>query len=211
MKQQLKDKHVYIIVDEASIDGPLLNITIGSLDDDDLVPYCLISKLNSSPSGLVIANELKNALLKIWDDENGLLDHEEQFLVFMSDGATYMTTAFDLLVSFGFKHLKHPICLVHGLNLVIDLICNQHKNLYKFSTMVQATLCHSEQRKKLFRESSNIGYEQSLIDCLFKQCDQSASEDDIEKGDLVDILNNPIDGQWTKLLTGKYTQFVTLY
>ena len=70
MKQDLGDQDIYIVADETHLDGGgVLDITIGSLNDENISTYMLATKLPTNPSGLIIANKIKEALYYIWDND----------------------------------------------------------------------------------------------------------------------------------------------
>src|SRR5699024_3617583 len=156
-------------------------ITIGSLESDSMVPYTLTFLLDTVPNGQLLAKELLNSLCKIWDSKEGILQHKSQIRVFMSDGATYMTTAYNELITFGLDCLLHPTCIVHGLSNVINPILREHKIVSEFATLVEQSYCHSDKRKSDFKSCSNFDIEESLVKCLFKLCDPSNPEENIEK------------------------------
>lgn len=175
----------------------VIDVTIGALGEFDCT-FPTISNLKCATTGEAIANALKQALYVIWPTDEAILEHQHQIRLLMSDGASYLVTAVTLLHLFGLHSLQHNTCLVHGVDLVIKKALAPHKIVTTFMSNVLSTLHFSNVRAQQFQTCSNSHYEIELITMLYQK------EIDPDLTNLNNLLSNNTDGDWERLLLGKF-------
>lgn len=184
--------------------GAVLNIKIGAVSDNTILPFAKLPFLNKSLNGERLAEEILSALRCIWSTDEEVFKHQHQILSITSDGAMYNSTAAKCLQERGLKSLHHFICLVHGLQLVINTICDRHKTLTTFVTNVQSTMSHSMVRKSSYEQSSNQTVEKPLRDKLYHLNNTPKDEPKKEKKEKKEKKVDLDVVSWQNISEGKF-------
>ncbi len=208
----LKTKQLGITVDEASIQGNLLNVSIRALDDLNIPPFKRIFLLDGAANGQSVAKAIVDVLRTIWPSDQELHEHQHQFRTLMTDGAAYMGSAAKVLRSFGFTSLIHSQCIVHGLSLVCETALKNHELLLKFAHSVQSTMSCSVAHKAAYHESSNQLLGESFVKLLYDQNGLSLTDGKKKKKKTsVEAMVSEIDNKlWPTMTDGKCFMFFQL-
>lgn len=119
IREALKDKYVYIQVDETTIKGRKIeHLLVGALDSEaSSIPFLLACEQVEKANTETTCQFINESLRILWPDriEYGRL------LVLISDSASYMKSAYNGLKTL-YPKLLHVTCLAHGLHLICDKI-----------------------------------------------------------------------------------------
>jgi hypothetical protein len=111
IKEEIKDKNIYLIVDETSDKNHrnVLNIMVGVLDGNPKKSMLIISKFVTVAYHTTVMQSVNDACVLLWP--NGI--QYNKLLLIVSDQAKYMLKAMEGLKNY-FPKLNHVSCLAHA-------------------------------------------------------------------------------------------------
>lgn len=108
------------MADESVKDGlARLNVTIGAMDGTANMHTFIFTIKDRSINSEVVVKKMWECLLELWDTDEGIREHANQIILFITDGAAYMKKAGQLLKDV-FTQMLHLSCVTHGLHLVAE-------------------------------------------------------------------------------------------
>ena len=142
--QPVKDKLVFIVIDESEVDKKkFINVLTGDVDapEKTYLVDCLVTEtVNQS----IICTKLNDCLKKIDIPQNN-------FLLLLSDTATYMTAATTTLKVL-YLRMLHIACLVHLLHNCAEKVCSSFLEVDTLIAHVKAVTVKNKTRRDLFKK-----------------------------------------------------------
>ena len=145
IKKIIEGKQVFVVFDESSIRlDAYANILIGAIDKPEIsyLVECkaLTANLNAAGVCQIINDVLTNMNIA-----------RENFALFLSDAARYMTAAFSGLKMF-YPNLVHVTCLAHLLHNCCMRIRGYFQDVDQLISSIKAATIKNKERRALFKE-----------------------------------------------------------
>jgi hypothetical protein len=146
--QRLKDKELFLVVDEAEISGTkFINCLVGDIKEPT-VTYLLLCKICPGPAN-------QQSIIHVVDDAVKTLGADRRNVVLLlSDAARYMTAAGNVLRQL-YPRLFHVTCAAHLLHNCAEKVRAYFSDVDAAIAAVKASTVKNKDRKELF---ADIGY-----------------------------------------------------
>ena len=143
LKYLLKDKCIFIVIDESEVDKTkFINVIVGDIDVPEttyLIECCITETVNQS----IICMTIDDILHK--------LDIvRENFLLLPSDVTSYMT-ACTVTLKILYPHLFHDTCLAHMLHIFTEKMHGAFSDVNKFVAHVKVATIKNKSRQAQFK------------------------------------------------------------
>ena len=143
LKYLLKDKCIFIVIDESEVDKTkFINVIVGDIDVPEktyLIECCITETVNQS----IICMKIDDILHK--------LDiARENFLLLLSDAASYVTACTATLKVL-YLRLFHVTCLAHMLHNCAEKVCGAFADVNNLVAHVKAATIKNKSRQAQFK------------------------------------------------------------
>ena len=143
LKYLLKDKYIFIVIDESEVDKTkFINVIVKDIDVPKkmyLIECCITETVKQS-----------NICMKIDDIMRKLDITRENFLLLLSDAASYMTACTATLKVL-YPGLFHVTCLVHMLHNCVEKVCGAFTDVNNLVARVKAATIKNKLRQTQFK------------------------------------------------------------
>lgn len=151
IRKTIGENYFYIIVDETTDSSGryIAHLLIGVLSENCVgKSYLIASKQLEKTNNLTITRFVQESLASFYLPDSV---PTEKFLLFLTDGASYMTKAAQNLKIF-YQNLTHNTCLAHALNLVADEIRQQFPQVNQLISKVKKIFVKAPLRVQFYKE-----------------------------------------------------------
>lgn len=145
IKKKIKDKQIFLIVDESDIDRKkILNIMIATIENSEKVYLAESKILQKSPNSNTVAS-LIDDFLKDWNIE------KKNFTLLLSDAAPYMIACGKSLKIF-YPNLVHITCVAHLLHNCSMRIQAHFDDVNNLIASFKMSVLKNQGRRDMFEE-----------------------------------------------------------
>ena len=148
IRELLRDKKVFLIVDEAEVaKQKYINVLVGSLDtpNETFLIECLPLDSSSNVNSSIILHTVDDVLRKLGTKR-------ENFALLLTDAARYMSLAGKTLKEL-YPTLMHVTCVAHLLHNCAMRVRAYFKNIDDVVATIKAATIKNKDRKNDFREA----------------------------------------------------------
>lgn len=146
---------IYLIVDETTdkCNRNVFNVMVGHLNGKYSKPMLLMVRFLEVADNIHVSQAILDALKLLW---NGNIYYDRLWLI-LTDMGSYMLKSVDnLKKSSLFPNLKNVTCILHVLHNVCEKLRDEKDLINEFISKFQNIICKSNQRKKKFKQITNL-------------------------------------------------------
>ena len=139
----LSDKVIFMVIDEADISGSkYVNTLVGDVEQPEITYLLHCKILDASPNQQIVVLAVDDAIRTLQTDR-------DNFVLFLTDAARYMTAA-GRVVKQTYPRLFHITCVAHGLHNAAEQIRANYEDVDKLIAAVKASVVKIKDQRAKF-------------------------------------------------------------